>query len=130
LLDGLDEGRPNLRAVFVTLALAEMKEIASRNGAQEKTLEGLAGLGDLVTTGFSPDSHNRRLGEMLAGGMEYGKALALLGGLAPEGIRAADLVMENWGSSLAMPLARAIHTCLRQPAARTRFVDEVWKVTS
>jgi len=55
LLDGLKEGRPNLKAAFVTMALAEMKEIAVKMGGQEKTLEGLAGLGDLVTTGFSPE---------------------------------------------------------------------------
>jgi glycerol-3-phosphate dehydrogenase (NAD(P)+) len=129
LLDGLGEGRPNLKAAFVTLALSEMKSIAVKMGAQEKTLEGLAGLGDLVTTGFSADSHNRRLGEFLAGGMEFEKAVAQLGGVVPEGVKAASLVLETLGSSASMPLARAIFTCLNQPAARPRFVDEVWKIT-
>jgi glycerol-3-phosphate dehydrogenase (NAD(P)+) len=129
LLDGLGEGRPNLKAAFVTLALSEMKSIAVKMGAQEKTLEGLAGLGDLVTTGFSADSHNRRLGEFLAGGMEFEKAVAQLGGVVPEGVKATSLVLETLGASISMPLARAIFTCLNQPAARPRFVDEVWKIT-
>ncbi len=128
-LDGLGEGRPNLKAAFVAWALAEMKAIAVHVGAQERTLEGLAGLGDLVTTGFSPESHNRRLGEFLAGGMEFEKAVSQLGGLVPEGVRTASWVLETLGTSLDTPLARAIHTCLHQPAARARFVDEVWKMT-
>src|SRR5665811_1809943 len=61
--------------------------ISRQMGAQEKTLEGLAGLGDLVTTGFSADSHNRKFGELLAQGMEYNKAVAQIGGVVPEGVR-------------------------------------------
>jgi glycerol-3-phosphate dehydrogenase (NAD(P)+) len=130
LLDGLGVGRPNLKATFVTMALGEMKEIAVKMGAQVKTLDGLAGLGDLMTTGLSPDSHNRKLGEYLAGGMNYDKAIAKLGGIVPEGVRTVNMVMEILASSLSTPLASAIHTCLNQPAARPKFVDEILKITS
>ena len=128
LLDGLKYGSSNLKAAFVTMALKEMKDIAVHMGAKEKTLEGLSGLGDMVTTGFSPDSHNRKLGEFLAGGMEYDKAVAQLGGVVPEGVKVLEIVLEKAGGSVDIPLARLIQTCLQQPAARAKFVDEVWKI--
>jgi glycerol-3-phosphate dehydrogenase (NAD(P)+) len=130
LLDGLDGGSPNLKAAFTTMALREMKEIASSLGAKEKTMDGLAGLGDLVSTGFSPNSHNRKLGEYLAQGMEYDKAIEKLGGVVPEGVHTLKVILETAGGTAETPLARLIQTCLNQPAARTKFVDEVWKIVS
>ncbi len=128
LLDGLNHGSPNLKAAFVTMALKEMKDIAASLGAKDKTLEGLAGLGDLVTTGFSSDSHNRKLGESLAQGMEYDKAIEKLGGVVPEGVRTLKVILEGRAVSAETPLARLIQMALSQPAARTKFVDEVWKI--
>lgn len=130
LLDGLNHGSPNLKAAFVTMALREMREIAGTMGAKEETMAGLAGLGDLVTTGFSSDSHNRKLGEYLANGMEYEKAIEKLGGVVPEGVHTLKVILETTGSSAETPLARLIQTCLSQPAARAKFVDEVWKIVS
>jgi glycerol-3-phosphate dehydrogenase len=98
-------------------------------GAKETTLDGLAGLGDLVTTGFSTDSHNRKLGEYLASGLDYNKAIEKLGGTVPEGVRTLEMVLETMGSAADTPLAGLILTCLQQPAARSKFVDEVWKLT-
>jgi glycerol-3-phosphate dehydrogenase (NAD(P)+) len=129
-LDGLNHGSPNLKAAFVTMALREMKDITVQMGAQEKTLEGLAGLGDLVTTGFSHDSHNRKLGEYLAQGMEFDKALAQVGGIVPEGVRTLPVILDRAGATVETPLARLIQTCLNQPASRAKFVDEVWKIVS
>ena len=130
LLDGLNHGSPNLKSAYLIMALKEMKEIAMARGAQEKTLDGLAGLGDLVTTGFSSDSHNRRLGEFLASGMEYEKAVEKLGGVVPEGVRILEMTLENTGTSVETTLARMIQTCISQPAARSKFVDEFWKMVS
>jgi glycerol-3-phosphate dehydrogenase (NAD(P)+) len=130
LLDGLNHGSPNLKSAFLIMALKEMKEIAANMGAQEKTLDGLAGLGDLITTGFSPDSHNRKLGEYLASGMGYEKALEKLGGVVPEGVKTLEMILEKNEAAVETPLAHLIQTCLNQPAARSKFVDEVWKIVS
>lgn len=130
LLDGLNHGSPNLKAAFVIMALKEMKEIAVAMGSKEVTMEGLAGLGDLVTTGFSSDSHNRKLGEYLASGLEYEKAVEKLGGVVPEGVRTLEMVLQTMGAKVDTPLAHLIRTSLNQPAARTKFVDEVWKIVS
>jgi glycerol-3-phosphate dehydrogenase (NAD(P)+) len=130
LLDGLHQGSPNLKAAFLTMALKEMKEVAVKMGAKEGTLEGLAGLGDLVTSGFSENSHNRRLGEFLATGLEYDRAIGQLNGVVPEGVNAIPIVLEVGGTSLEMPLIKLIQTSLNQPAARSKFVDEVWKIVA
>jgi len=130
LLDGLNGGGANLKAAFTTMALKEMKDIAVSVGAKDKTMEGLAGLGDLVSTGFSPNSHNRKLGEYLAQGMEYDKALEKLGGVAPEGVHTLKVILETGVVSAETPLARLIQMAFSQPAARTKFVDEVWKIVS
>jgi glycerol-3-phosphate dehydrogenase (NAD(P)+) len=130
LLDGLKPGSPNLQATFLTLALKEMKRVATALGAKASTLEGLAGLGDLISNGFALDSHNHKLGQYVAQGMEYDKAVEKLGGVAPEGARTLDMVLETSGTAGESPLARLIHTCLHQPAARAKFVDELWKIAS
>jgi glycerol-3-phosphate dehydrogenase (NAD(P)+) len=127
-LDGLNHGSSNLKSAFMALALKEMKQIACKLGAKPQTLDGFAGLGDLVMTSLSSDSPNRKLGESLAKGMEFDKAIAQLGGVEPEGVKNIQWVLEKIGSSLETPLACLIQNGLNQPAARTKFVDEVWKI--
>jgi len=128
LLDGLNQGSVNVKSAFAVLALAEMKSIAVGLGAEEKTLEGLAGLGDLITTGFSPDSHNRRLGEFLAQGVEMKEAVARLGGTEPEGVRALFQIQVLAEPGRRFPLAELIHRGLMEADFRPHFAHEVWKI--
>lgn len=65
--DGLGYGT-NTKAAILTRGLVEMARLGSRLGAKPKTFNGLAGLGDLVTTCFSPQSRNRTVGEQLGKG--------------------------------------------------------------
>ncbi|HEY1169877.1 MAG TPA: NAD(P)H-dependent glycerol-3-phosphate dehydrogenase [Verrucomicrobiae bacterium] len=60
-LDALGGGK-NLEAAVLNAALREMAMLAIAKSAQRETIYGLAGLGDLVATGFSKDSHNRGYG--------------------------------------------------------------------
>jgi glycerol-3-phosphate dehydrogenase (NAD(P)+) len=128
LLDGLNHGSSNLKSAFATLALAEMKTAAAHWGAKPATLDGLAGLGDLITTGFSRDSHNRRLGELLGTGVETEKALSRLGISLPEGAQNGPIVLRALGAGSPVPLAQLIQTCLNQPSARTKFIDDVCRL--
>jgi len=64
ICDGLGYGT-NTKAFLATVALREMAAIASALGGRDETVFGLAGLGDLLTTGFSSHSRNRTLGEKL-----------------------------------------------------------------
>jgi len=64
MCDGLGHGA-NTKAFFASLALGEMAALSRALGGQERTAYGLAGLGDLLTTGYSAHSRNRTLGEKL-----------------------------------------------------------------
>ncbi len=128
LLDGLNHGSANLKSAFATLALREMKIAAAHWGAKPQTLDGLAGLGDLITTGFSRDSHNRRLGELLGTGVETEKALARLSIILPEGAQNAPIVLRALGTASPVPLAQLIQTCLNQPSSRNKFIDDVCRL--
>jgi glycerol-3-phosphate dehydrogenase (NAD(P)+) len=67
VIDGLGLG-VNTKAAYMTRALREMTAAGVLLGAKEKTFRGLAGLGDLITTCFSPFSRNRSFGQALAEG--------------------------------------------------------------
>lgn len=70
LCDGLGYGT-NTKAFVASLALEEMSVICVRLGGKRRTVFGLAGLGDLLTTGFSPHSRNRTLGERMGAGGDW-----------------------------------------------------------
>ena len=85
----------NAKAAVITRGLAEITRLATAAGADPLTLQGLAGIGDLIATSYSPLSRNRRLGELLAGGATLEAALATIGETAegastvPEALRLA-----------------------------------------
>lgn len=87
-LNKLNGQRQNLGAAVITACIAEMADIAAAHGAQRSTIYGLSGLGDLVATGCSLDSHNRRFGELLASGKSVSEIKKEAGWL-PEGVAAA-----------------------------------------
>lgn len=67
LCDGLKFGT-NTKSALLTRGLAEISRLGLAMGAKAKTFSGLTGLGDLVTTCFSPRSRNRHVGEELGKG--------------------------------------------------------------
>jgi glycerol-3-phosphate dehydrogenase (NAD(P)+) len=69
----------NAKAAIMTRGLAEMTRLGVAAGAEPLTFQGLAGVGDLIATGYSQLSRNRRLGELLARGHGLADALAMLG---------------------------------------------------
>jgi glycerol-3-phosphate dehydrogenase (NAD(P)+) len=58
----------NIQAALITRGLAEITRLAVAMGGQERTLAGLAGLGDLVLTCSGDLSRNRMVGRELAKG--------------------------------------------------------------
>jgi glycerol-3-phosphate dehydrogenase (NAD(P)+) len=83
----------NTIAAIVTRGLAEITRLGVALGANVDTFLGLAGVGDLTATCFSPLSRNRRLGELLATGMSARDALSTIGE-AVEGAATAPVVLE------------------------------------
>jgi glycerol-3-phosphate dehydrogenase (NAD(P)+) len=69
IVDGVGYGE-NTKASIITRGLVEMTDFAVAYGAQAGTLQGLAGLGDLIATCQSPLSRNNTAGRLL--GQGYG----------------------------------------------------------
>jgi glycerol-3-phosphate dehydrogenase (NAD(P)+) len=67
IVDGVGYGE-NTKASIITRGLVEMTDFAVAQGAQAETLQGLAGLGDLIATCQSPLSRNNTAGRLLGQG--------------------------------------------------------------
>ncbi|MFO0952647.1 MAG: NAD(P)H-dependent glycerol-3-phosphate dehydrogenase [Isosphaeraceae bacterium] len=65
--DGLGLG-DNAKAALLTRGLVEITRFGVELGGQSSTFFGLAGVGDLITTCFSPFGRNRMVGERLGRG--------------------------------------------------------------
>ncbi len=87
MCDGLGLGT-NAKAAIVTRGLAEMARLGTALGGKAETFSGLTGLGDLVTTCFSPQSRNRYVGEQLGSGKSIKKIIASMEMVA-EGVETA-----------------------------------------
>lgn len=65
--DGLGFGA-NTKAAILSRGLVEISRLGVSMGAKKSTLNGISGLGDLVTTCISPYSRNRFVGEQIGRG--------------------------------------------------------------
>ncbi|CAM4279208.1 NAD(P)H-dependent glycerol-3-phosphate dehydrogenase [Deinococcus marmoris] len=103
LVDGLELG-DNAKAALITRGLREMRRYLLALGAQEDTVYGLSGLGDLFATATSPLSRNRAAGEAIARGQHPSH-----GGQVVEGLRTAGL-LDAWATAHGhdLPIVRAV----------------------
>jgi glycerol-3-phosphate dehydrogenase (NAD(P)+) len=90
--DGLGLG-DNSKAALVSRGLAEMRRLAEAAGARPDTFAGLAGMGDLIVTCWSPSSRNRRAGELIARGATPDEAVAEIG-MVVEGLSTAPVLRD------------------------------------
>ncbi len=70
IVDGVGYGE-NTKASIITRGLVEMTDFAVAQGAHPATLQGLAGLGDLIATCQSPLSRNNTAGRLLGQGYSF-----------------------------------------------------------
>jgi len=87
MCDGFGYG-DNGKAAFLTRGLAEITRLGLAAGAQALTFSGLAGVGDLIATCYSPLSRNYTVGRELAKGRPLDEVLSSLGQVA-EGVTTA-----------------------------------------
>lgn len=100
--DGLQLG-DNVRGYLATAALTELAEIAAGFGGRPDAPHGLAGVGDLMTTATSLDSHHHKLGLMLARGDRKQ--------LQGEGIHTLAMIKQTGALDIARyPLFRLVAT--------------------
>lgn len=110
MCDGLKLGT-NAKAALLTRGLAEITRLGVALGCRRETFYGLAGLGDLATTCFSPNSRNRTVGEALGQGQKIKTVLARMDAVA-EGI----------------VTTRAVYHLARKKKIAMPIVSEVYKI--
>nr|WP_190394678.1 NAD(P)H-dependent glycerol-3-phosphate dehydrogenase [Nocardiopsis deserti] len=98
----------NTKASLITRGLAETTRLAVALGADEHTLSGLAGMGDLVATCSSPLSRNRTFGEKLGAGKTLEQVVAETKQTA-EGVKSSESVLElGWAHGVDLPITEAV----------------------
>jgi len=103
----------NVRGWLAATALHELDLCVQRLGGAPGTAAGLAGLGDLVTTGTSGHSHHHELGRRLARGETR---IGAPGGIEGEAIRTLAALERNaLLDESGLPLFAWIHGVVRQP---------------
>lgn len=108
LSDGLGYGA-NTKAAIMTRGLHEIRKLSVVKGCNAKTLNGLAGLGDLCTTCLSKDSRNYRFGFLLAEGVDPAKAKEKIG-MVVEGMHTCISALELGDKAgISLPITTAIY---------------------
>ncbi|QKJ66605.1 NAD(P)-dependent glycerol-3-phosphate dehydrogenase [Deefgea piscis] len=105
--DGLNLGL-NARAALLTRGLAEMARFSTALGGKAETMMGLAGIGDLMLTATGDLSRNRRVGLLLAQGLNLDEVLKNLGHVAEGVPTAREVVSQAAALNIEMPISRAV----------------------
>lgn len=114
--DGLRLG-DNARAALITRGLAEITRLAVKLGAQEATLAGLAGMGDLVLTCTGDESRNRSMGMAIGAGKKPRQVLEEIGAVV-EGFRTARAARELASRhQVEMPIVDSVYSILYEELA-------------
>ena len=110
IVDGVGLGA-NAKSALLARGLVEIARFGLALGARAETFFGVAGVGDLATTCFSPEGRNRSFGEAIARG-DAAKGLLDPGstGSVVEGAPTAKAV-HAWASRLgiSMPITEAVY---------------------
>jgi glycerol-3-phosphate dehydrogenase (NAD(P)+) len=102
----------NAKAFVFTRGLHEMVELAKRRGAQEKTLYGLSGVGDLFLTATGSRSRNLEVGKRLGRGESLDSILRLTGYI-PEGINTVQTLHQMiQKEGLDLPVCQGIYDAI------------------
>lgn len=110
--DGLGFG-DNAKAALLTRGLVEMTRFGVAHGAESATFHGLAGIGDLITTCFSPHGRNRRVGFRLGKGEPLAEVLS--GPQVAEGVWTAKSVHERAArTGIETPIMAAVYAVLHE----------------
>jgi len=122
MFDGQGITSVNFRAVYLTIALEEMARIGVGMGAKIETFLYLSGMGDLLATSMSTHSHNRRMGELLAKGLNLDQIKKEMG-VVPEGfntLRSMLYLAEKL--HIALPLAKGLWDVIHERISPENFI--------
>jgi glycerol-3-phosphate dehydrogenase (NAD(P)+) len=123
ICDGLGFG-DNAKAALLTRGLVEIARLGVNLGARLSTFHGLAGVGDVVTTCYSPYGRNRSVGERIGRGEMLDHVLADMVNVA-EGVPTTRSVYSLAGCRrVEMPItAELYHVMFEGKSPRTAVTD-------
>lgn len=111
--DGLGYGA-NARAALITRGMAEIRRLAAALGAENETLSGLAGIGDVILTCTDDQSRNRQLGLAIGEGLRVDAAVKQVGKTV-EGMHAArEVLLRAKQAQVEMPIVEQVCKILFQ----------------
>lgn len=124
ICDGLRYG-DNAKAALLTRGIVEISRFGVALGAELATFAGLAGIGDLITTCFSPFGRNRRVGERLGQGATLAEITAEIHGVA-EGVTTCKSVYELARErGIDMPICTEVYRVLFEGKSAVAATDSL-----
>ncbi|HWV49972.1 MAG TPA: NAD(P)H-dependent glycerol-3-phosphate dehydrogenase [Microbacterium sp.] len=111
IVDGVGYGE-NTKASIITRGLVEMTDFAVAYGAQPETLQGLAGLGDLIATCQSPLSRNNTAGRLLGQGYGFQDVVAQMQQTAEGLASVAPILQLAHEADVDMPIVQQVKMVL------------------
>ncbi len=111
ILDGLAAGN-NAKSALLTRGLVEITRLGIAMGAKPETFQGLAGIGDLITTCVSPEGRNRTVGEQIGKGRKLEDILSKMASVA-EGVPTTKSVVKLARQyNVEMPITESVYQIL------------------
>ncbi len=124
ILSGAGYG-DNTRAFIFTQAIGEIAQLLKAMGGQQKTMYGLAGIGDLVLTSMGSLSKNLQVGKRLGSGQNLEEILQETG-FIPEGINTvasvAQLIKKH---NLNVPICSGVYKIIFEHKTVDQFLNDI-----
>ena len=122
--DGLGFGT-NTKAALLNRGLVEITRLGKAMGAKAHTFYGLTGLGDLVTTCFSPFSRNRFVGEQIGKGKKLNSIEKKMVMVA-EGVETVKSAMRlSKKLKVEMPITHEVYNVLHRNKSASQAVKDL-----
>ncbi len=116
ITEGLELGE-NTKAALMTRGMIEIARLGIRMGAHANTFFGLSGIGDLITTCFSPYGRNLKVGKMIGEGKKVHEIVKSMEMVA-EGIPTSEAAVElGQKYQVEMPIIEEIYAILHKDKA-------------
>jgi glycerol-3-phosphate dehydrogenase (NAD(P)+) len=111
MADGVGYG-DNTKAALITRGIAEISRLGTAMGADDRTIGGLSGIGDLIVTCESMHSRNRRAGILIGKGKTMDEAMTEVKAVV-EGVYSAKAAYNlSKKYNVAMPIVEQVNKVL------------------
>ncbi len=124
ILDGMEAGC-NAKAALLTRGVVEITRLGAELGGRAETFAGLAGMGDLVTTCFSPIGRNRSFGEAIGRGRSVDEALSATESVVEGVATTASVVELARKCRVEMPITEAVHAVIFDSRAPSEAIEDL-----